>query len=209
MPNPNQSRNTDTLLIRLWTLAFSEMPNRYFLILIALLCISSLAIAREECFQQSAKEFTQDVNLLKAISKAESNFNEQAISTPNDDGSVDIGLMQINSGWIPKLKKHGITREMLFDPCVNIKVGAWILAKNVEAYGNVWRAVGAYNAKTPWKQQRYIERVRAAYNELQKHDFNITEARLDRPTRPYQKIVMSRNHRLNRDFIQIGGEQEE
>jgi len=179
------------------------------LILIAALVASGAAFAKEECFQESAREFTQDVNLLKAISKAESNFNDHAISPPNDDGSVDIGLMQINSGWIPRLRKHGITKEMLFDPCVNIKVGAWILAKNIASYGNVWRAVGAYNAKTPWKQQRYIERVRNAYNELQKHDFNIAASKSERSARPSQPIVMSRNHRLHRDFVQIGGEQEE
>lgn len=41
--------------------------------------------------------------------------------------SVDIGLMQINSQWLPRLK---IEPASLLDPCVNVRVAAAILAAN-------------------------------------------------------------------------------
>lgn len=44
--------------------------------------------------------------------------------------SVDIGLMQINSQWLPKLH---VPPDRLLDPCVNVHVGAAILAANFVA----------------------------------------------------------------------------
>lgn len=38
--------------------------------------------------------------------------------------SVDMGLMQVNSG---NLKRLGVTVEQLFDPCSNIYIGATVL----------------------------------------------------------------------------------
>ncbi|HEX3894810.1 MAG TPA: transglycosylase SLT domain-containing protein [Rudaea sp.] len=46
------------------------------------------------------------------------------------ESSVDIGLMQINSQWLPKLR---IAPDQLLDPCVNVRVGAAILAANFAA----------------------------------------------------------------------------
>ena len=48
-------------------------------------------------------------------------------------------------GRLPELQKFGITREKLFDPCVNINVGAWILAQAVQKLGYNWNAIGAYH----------------------------------------------------------------
>ncbi|MDV7398965.1 lytic transglycosylase domain-containing protein, partial [Arthrospira platensis SPKY1] len=73
----------------------------------------------KQCLDQSAQHWGINPVLLKAIAKVESGFNPQAINRSNRNGTYDIGLMQINSWWLPKLSQHGITEPMLFDPCVN------------------------------------------------------------------------------------------
>ncbi|MDD3449620.1 MAG: lytic transglycosylase domain-containing protein, partial [Gammaproteobacteria bacterium] len=81
----------------------------------------------------------------------------------------DIGLMQVNSWWLPRLSGYGITEASLWDPCTNIQVGAWILAGNVARYGYTWEAVGAYNAGTGTSettQNRRVNYARRIYEHL-------------------------------------------
>ena len=110
------------------------------------------------CFDQASKRFDVPVRLLQAIAEVETGMNVAAINT-NKDGSEDIGLMQINSTWLPVLKRHGIERKDLWDGCTNVMVGAWILAQNIATYGYTWEAVGAYNARSAEKRERYAKRV--------------------------------------------------
>ncbi len=98
--------------------------------------------------------------LLHAIAQQESGLNPLAKSPPNKNGTVDIGLMQINSAWLPTLRsRFGITLEDLYHPCVNLDVGAWILYENFRQLGFSWRAIGAYNAKSEDKRLSYVRRV--------------------------------------------------
>jgi soluble lytic murein transglycosylase-like protein len=97
-------------------------------------------------------------HLLYAIARTESGLDPQAVGR-NRNGSRDIGLMQINSAWLPTLASHGIEERHLFEPCTNIHVGAWILAGNVQRLGYTWEAVGAYNAANPALRRAYIEKV--------------------------------------------------
>ena len=99
--------------------------------------------------------------LLKAIARHESGGRTHVIAT-NTNGSRDIGLMQINSAWLPTLSRHGIGESDLLDPCTNIHVGAWILAANFRRLGHTWEAVGAYNAASRSARDRYIARIRRA-----------------------------------------------
>lgn len=125
------------------------------------------------CFVDSAKKYNIDVNLLKAIAKVESSFNPFAIN--RNAGSEDIGIMQINSSWLPMLEKKGITKRDLFNPCVSIDVGSWVLAKNMATYGNTWNAVGAYNARSIDKRKIYAARVKSAYQDFSSSNVAIVE----------------------------------
>lgn len=100
----------------------------------------------DQCFHHSSSKYQIDVVLLKAIAMQESSMNSNAVNARSFD--EDIGLMQINTFWFKQLKTLGISKEMLFDPCTSIDVGAWILAQSIAHFGNNWRAVGAYNAGT-------------------------------------------------------------
>jgi soluble lytic murein transglycosylase-like protein len=110
------------------------------------------------CWEQVANWYGVNVHLLYAIAKTESNLNPSA-KNHNKNGSYDIGLMQINSSWLPILKKYGIDESRLGDPCVNLQVGAWILSQNMQRMGPTWEAVGAYNARNPKLRIEYARRV--------------------------------------------------
>ena len=66
---------------------------------------------------------------------------------------------------LPRLARFGITRQALFEPCTNAYIGAWILRENLDRYGPTWDAVGAYNAASPDKRLKYINRI---YSTLQR-----------------------------------------
>lgn len=111
------------------------------------------------CFADAARRYGVDERLLMAIAKQESDFQPHAQHT-NENGSVDVGLMQINSQHFKALSKFNITEQALLDPCVNLHVGAWILAKAIKEHGATWRAVGAYNAGS--KPEREADRTNYA-----------------------------------------------
>lgn len=116
----------------------------------------------DQCLEGAALRFGHSSALLKAIVSVESDGNCQAVGSTNRNGTYDIGCMQINSAWLPRLaKQFGLTEHDLFDPCTNVNVGAWILAKNFRAHGDTWRAVGAYNAATETKRIAYAWKVRS------------------------------------------------
>ena len=116
------------------------------------------AFPAQACWQQAGERYGLSPALLYAIARTESGLDPQAVGR-NRNGSRDIGLMQINSAWLPRLSAHGIAERDLFDPCTSIHVGAWILADKVRRLGYTWDAVGAYNAASPTLRRAYAERV--------------------------------------------------
>jgi soluble lytic murein transglycosylase-like protein len=111
------------------------------------------------CWQEIGAKYGVNPYLLYAIAKTESNLNPGAVNRRNANGSYDIGLMQINSSWLPVVRQYGITEAQLYEPCVSIEVGAWILAQNMHRLGNSWAAVGAYNSPNAATRLRYAARV--------------------------------------------------
>ncbi len=108
------------------------------------------------CRQQAAAAFDLPDDLVQAVKEVESGASLGAPISTNRNGTEDIGLMQINSSWLPTLGRHGISKEGLLDTCVNLHVGAWILRQAIDdAGGDVWAGVGAYHSPTPARQRRY------------------------------------------------------
>lgn len=123
----------------------------------------SRSLPYSACFQSAATLFNVDKRLLVAIAQTESSLRGHAVGPKNSNGSYDMGIMQINSAWIPTLAKKGISTQQIMDPCTNIHIGAWILSGNINRHGPVWKAVGAYNASTASKQVSYVEKVQRNY----------------------------------------------
>ncbi|CND83865.1 type III secretion system invasion protein IagB [Yersinia nurmii] len=100
------------------------------------------------CWTYSEQFFGIEAKLLYSIAQVESGLKPEAVGK-NNNGSYDLGLMQINSSHIPRLRKIGVDDAMLTsDPCVSILVGASILSDMMKIYGYSWEAVGAYNSGT-------------------------------------------------------------
>ena len=81
----------------------------------------------------------------------------------NDNGTVDLGVMQVNSWWLPRLEALGITRnELQYDTCINVAVAAWIYVQEFEQTSDMARAVAAYHSPTRRYQARYLRLVERA-----------------------------------------------
>lgn len=127
------------------------------LLLMAIFLTENFSWAAEDfCFEEAAKEYSVPATWLWAIAKHESNFNPAAINR-NADGSIDFGVMQINSWWI---KKYGMELwNALGDPCTNIRMGAFALSDCISRYGRTWEAIGCYNAIDREKRLIYAQKV--------------------------------------------------
>ena len=99
------------------------------------------------CFEEAAKEYNVPVDLLRSIAKVESNDNPLAVGY-NKNGTIDYGLMQVNSSWYTNLG-HEKWADITRDVCSNVKAGASILAQCIQRYGNTPEAIGCYNAVSP------------------------------------------------------------
>ena len=130
----------------------------------SLLLIVSLSAAPTAasafCFDEAAAAHGLSPALLRTVAAQENDRADPAAVNWNGDGSYDYGVMQINSWWAGVL---GTDRwAALGDPCYNVNVGAWILAQCIQRYGNTWRAVGCYNARSEEKRARYAWRIHGA-----------------------------------------------
>lgn len=91
----------------------------------------------EQIFQKASKTYGVDESLLKAMAKAESNFDPNATSK-----SGAMGIMQL----MPATAK-GLGVTDAYDPEQNIMGGAKYIASLLDKYdGNVSYALAAYNA---------------------------------------------------------------
>jgi soluble lytic murein transglycosylase-like protein len=107
----------------------------------------------QACWDAVAAKYARtgvSANTLMAIAAVESGLRPAATNRTHlaRTGSYDIGLMQINSRWLPLLQQRfGIDEKLLRENwCVNLDAGAWILADLYQRMGPGWDAIGAYNA---------------------------------------------------------------
>ena len=108
------------------------------------------------CFDEAAQEHGMNANLLRGIARVESNNNATAINH-NRNGTTDLGIMQINSSWIRPMGLN--EKELLKNPCYNVKTAAKILKQCMDKHGYTWEAIGCYNAFNPHSRAKYSWKV--------------------------------------------------
>lgn len=91
----------------------------------------------------------------------------------NRNGTEDLGVMQVNTLWLPALARYtglaeAMVRERLIhDACFNIAAAGAILRGHLDAAdGDLMRAVGNYHSRTPMRHEAYRARVMGAASRL-------------------------------------------
>jgi soluble lytic murein transglycosylase-like protein len=127
-----------------------------------------------ECLSGIAKEYDIHPDIMLAILHVEGGTVGKN-SAPNHNGTYDIGLFQINSMHLGKLKQYGITETQLRnDGCVNARVAAWHLStvvpqgslSNLDDEQTYLSALARYHSFTPKYNAIYASRLKRAFNYL-------------------------------------------
>jgi soluble lytic murein transglycosylase-like protein len=141
---------------------------RHLIVLAVTAAMATAAHAQNDqdnCWVQAGLRYNVSPHALVAIATQESKLNAGAINV-NKNGTVDYGLMGINTVWLKQLSQFGITEQHLMQPCINVHIGAWIYSQHVRSFGNTWRAIGAYHSKTPSLSSKYVSAIQRHYLDM-------------------------------------------
>jgi len=120
------------------------------------------------CINEAAMQYFVPARMIVAVLQIEGGKVGQA--NKNRNGTFDYGPMQVNSIWLKKIKKYGYTAyDLQYNPCVNVKVGTWILAQEIADSRVLWRGVGDYHSHTYLKNLKYSSKIRRVYNLINKY----------------------------------------
>jgi soluble lytic murein transglycosylase-like protein len=129
--------------------------------------MSGAAIPYLACMIATANFYNLPPRVLPAIQVVEG--GEVGATSRNKDGSEDLGVMQINTIWIPtfarvtEMPASTIRARLIDDPCFNIAAAGAILRTYLnEARGDLMLAIGYYHSHTPELRDGYIIRVTKA-----------------------------------------------
>lgn len=117
-----------------------------------------LSVRANACADQAALFHRVNPDILKAILVVESGGKPLTLNR-NSNGTLDIGVAQINSIHLQELARFGIRAEHLFDECISAFVAGWHYARQIRLFGNTWKAVGAYHSRTPSHNAKYQRKI--------------------------------------------------
>lgn len=103
-------------------------------------------IKYEEYVLKYSEQYSVDKNLIYAIIKAESNFNENAVSNKGATGLMQ--LMPTTAIQLGRTINVDCNEEKLKDVDININLGVKYISNLIEKYNNIEVALSAYNAGT-------------------------------------------------------------
>lgn len=115
------------------------------------------------CLMLASQTYSVPPAVLVGIYKAEGGTIGQEVR--NENGTADLGPMQINTVWMPELaQRWGVNEQtarrwVRDDACTNVGVAAWILRGHMDETGSLSRAIAHYHSRTPHYGSKYQNRV--------------------------------------------------
>lgn len=123
-----------------------------------------------ECFQKAAEYYGVNKYILEAIAETESGMSPYALDVRGkpyfpkniqeaedlisryEQDNPDIGIMQVNAFWF---KKFGYPLYYGLMPCFDIYLGASVLRRKIDEYGNSWYGIASYHSADPSSNIQY------------------------------------------------------
>jgi hypothetical protein len=131
----------------------------------------AMAIPFLACMVAAASFYNLPPRVLPSIQVVEG--GRPGTISRNTDGSSDLGVMQVNTLWVPRfaaitgMTEDAIRTRLIFDPCFNIAAAGAIMRVYLnETAGNLLRAVGYYHSHTPERANAYQTAVLNAATRL-------------------------------------------
>lgn len=121
-------------------------------------------------FQSIGKEYNIDPLLLKTIAIKESGINPNVSDNKNSNGTIDVGMMQINSAD-PQFNQLGGYDVLKNNPLASIRAAAETLVGKASMLKSIGQPVNNFNllhAYNGWSEQGYNYALDAqkVYNSL-------------------------------------------
>jgi hypothetical protein len=119
------------------------------------------------CINDAAMLYHVPAKLIISVLNTER--GKIGMAMPNRNGTYDLGPMQINTSWWPRLYRYAISPDAVKNnPCINVKVGTWILGGELAKSPDLLSGVGNYHSHTLRFNQAYTQQVRVHYTYLTK-----------------------------------------
>jgi hypothetical protein len=124
-----------------------------------------MAVPYFACMALVAQIYSLPPRVLPSIQVVEG--GGPGVQHHNLNGSVDLGVMQVNTIWLPVLSRYTrldpaeVRNRLLYRPCFNIAAAGLILRSYLdETRGALMQAIGDYHSHTPLLNQGYQMKVR-------------------------------------------------
>lgn len=115
------------------------------------------------CIRQAAKGHKWFERTLWGLRDQEGGWIGAAVA--NTNGTHDLGPLQVNSWWVPKIAalvkrpESHVRYWLQNDACFNAEAARWIFLSGLAVTGDYWKAIGVYHSPTAWRQARYARSV--------------------------------------------------
>lgn len=123
-----------------------------------------MAVPYLACMALVASVYALPPRVLPSIQSVEAGW--PGAVHPNQDGSEDLGVMQVNTRWVPALSRFTrlppevVRQRLILESCFNIAAAGAILRTYLaETGGDLMRAIGDYHSHTPALNEAYQRHV--------------------------------------------------